>query len=365
MHNIIQEEMFTGLESIILSLSITLVIFAVVQLVYRKKTFLNYLLVILYFSLAYVLFYLWMYNSALLPPFLFCTECAVAFLVGPLLFLYYGMIGGVIKKDVRYMIPVLLSFICLFAAIVTLNLINPVTMPAVPPLHPFFQLSPLWNSVNTAVDFWFFICSCSLNALLLKNGIPFKKRSTYNYFLSLIAFAYFWATFLMGLSHFIKSDILVILSIVMYISFAFASIFFIYRYPKETQVVLAVSKGSGITPQLKDTLPEGIYDKFNELMVSERLYSEPDVSVKQVAELLGITANQLSLLVNSHYKMNFRTFINKLRLEDARKALLDNESMNILDIAYYVGFNTKASFNSNFKAHYGITPSEYRKEKCC
>ena len=37
--------------------------------------------------------------------------------------------------------------------------------------------------------------------------------------------------------------------------------------------------------------------------------------------------------------------------------------MQITEIAYSVGFNSLKSFTMNFKAEYGLTPSEYLKKK--
>ena len=52
-------------------------------------------------------------------------------------------------------------------------------------------------------------------------------------------------------------------------------------------------------------------------------------------------------------------FIRTIRIKRGR-ALLEASQMQITEIAYAVGFTTVKSFTMNFKAEYGITPSEFR-----
>lgn len=55
-------------------------------------------------------------------------------------------------------------------------------------------------------------------------------------------------------------------------------------------------------------------------------------------------------------------FIRTIRLKRG-KALLERSQMHISEIAYTVGFNSLKSFTMNFKAEFGVTPSEYRKTR--
>lgn len=55
-------------------------------------------------------------------------------------------------------------------------------------------------------------------------------------------------------------------------------------------------------------------------------------------------------------------FIRAIRMKRGRQ-LLDKSQMNISEIAYSVGYNTVKRFTENFKAEFGMTPSEYRKKE--
>jgi len=81
----------------------------------------------------------------------------------------------------------------------------------------------------------------------------------------------------------------------------------------------------------------------------------------ELAELVNITAHQLSYLLNSDFNESFFLFINKYRVEKAKELLLREEmnNLSILGIAFESGFNSNISFNSTFKKITNQTPSEF------
>ena len=61
--------------------------------------------------------------------------------------------------------------------------------------------------------------------------------------------------------------------------------------------------------------------------------------------------------------MNFYEFINHYRIEEAKAMLAEScQGKTITDIYTAAGFNSKSVFNTFFKKHVGMTPSEYRRE---
>jgi len=71
----------------------------------------------------------------------------------------------------------------------------------------------------------------------------------------------------------------------------------------------------------------------------------------------------VSQVINQYYKTNFFDFINANRIDEAKRLLVsDSHTLNIIEIAYTVGYNNKVTFNTVFKRFTGVTPSEYRKK---
>jgi AraC-like DNA-binding protein len=101
------------------------------------------------------------------------------------------------------------------------------------------------------------------------------------------------------------------------------------------------------------------------LMEKDKLFLDNDLNLPIVAEKLGISIHEASFLINETAKDNFYNFINKYRVEEAKRLLASAkmEQLNILGIAFSSGFNSKTTFNTTFKKIVGISPSQYSKEQ--
>lgn len=114
-------------------------------------------------------------------------------------------------------------------------------------------------------------------------------------------------------------------------------------------------------------LPKEIQKKYTSRLIRHmetyKPYLNPLLSLQSLASEISISTKHLSQIINNSFQQNFYHFINSYRIEECKKLLSDNtqNDINILEIAYDVGFNSKNSFNSAFKKHTGMTPSEFRK----
>lgn len=99
-------------------------------------------------------------------------------------------------------------------------------------------------------------------------------------------------------------------------------------------------------------------------MKQNKPYLDPELSLTILAEELAISAKHLSQIINTEFKQNFHQFINSYRVEECKNMLRDKNKiqMNLLQIAYEAGFNSKNTFNTAFKRETGMTPSEFKKK---
>lgn len=98
-------------------------------------------------------------------------------------------------------------------------------------------------------------------------------------------------------------------------------------------------------------------------MDAHHTYLEANITIDKLAELIEVDAQQLSLALNRYLNVHFFDYINKQRVEAAARFLSEpnSDKKTILEILYDVGFNSKSSFNTAFKKHKGMTPSQFRK----
>ena len=103
--------------------------------------------------------------------------------------------------------------------------------------------------------------------------------------------------------------------------------------------------------------------KLLHFMETNKPYLKSDLKISELADSLSVPCHLLSQLINDEFLVNFYDFINKYRVEDAKKLLIeDNRNYKILGIAYEVGFNSKATFNRVFKKFTDLTPSEFKEK---
>ena len=105
--------------------------------------------------------------------------------------------------------------------------------------------------------------------------------------------------------------------------------------------------------------------QLEEFMQKEKAYLNPDLTIKTLAEAMGLPPKTLSQTINHSLGTNFSDYINSYRIKDAQAKLeqQDGNALSIKEIMYAVGFNSRSVFNTVFKKKTGQTPSEYRKQR--
>ncbi len=103
-------------------------------------------------------------------------------------------------------------------------------------------------------------------------------------------------------------------------------------------------------------------DKLHHFMQSQKPFLDPELSLSSLSRQLNMNRNQLSQLINEGIGDNFYDFVNKYRVEEVKRLMLDPkmQKYNLLGIALEAGFKSKSTFNLIFKRFTGLTPGEYK-----
>lgn len=125
-----------------------------------------------------------------------------------------------------------------------------------------------------------------------------------------------------------------------------------------------------LVPQEKSKLPHEAVDleieektlALKEYMSREEPYLEPSLTIQDLAAQLNVPARDLSILINHHLDQHFFDFVNEYRIKKAMTILKDpsKNGLNIQEVLYQVGFNSKSSFNTAFKKYTDLTPTQFR-----
>lgn len=95
---------------------------------------------------------------------------------------------------------------------------------------------------------------------------------------------------------------------------------------------------------------------------TNKYYLRDDINVLQVAEMLKVKPRLLSDYLNTVKGINFNQYINTLRIEEAKRMILEDKNRTFNDIAIYTGFSSAATFCKTFKRITGITPTQFKKQ---
>lgn len=136
------------------------------------------------------------------------------------------------------------------------------------------------------------------------------------------------------------------------------------RHPKFLQMLLTeTSKKRYERSMLQGLDLNELARRLKVLMELERVYADEALTLGRLAGALSITPHQLSEFLNERHNMNFRSFVNRFRINEAERILLEEPDSSILSVAFVVGFNSKTSFYRAFEKQTGMRPQDYRKRK--
>jgi len=113
-----------------------------------------------------------------------------------------------------------------------------------------------------------------------------------------------------------------------------------------------------VSPKLMDEMK----DKILRIIVMEKKYKDKEYSAKKLAEDLGTNTRYISAVVNVRFHMNYTSFVNKFRIEEAMTILVDKryQQLTMEEVSDMVGFANRQSFYASFYKIMGMTPREYR-----
>lgn len=115
---------------------------------------------------------------------------------------------------------------------------------------------------------------------------------------------------------------------------------------------------SMVNPELMDALKE----KILSIIVIQEKYKDKEYSAKQLAKDLGTNTRYVSAVISVKFHMNYSSFVNKYRIEEAMAIMVDRryQMLNMEEISDMVGFSNRQSFYASFFRIMNMSPREYR-----
>ena len=105
---------------------------------------------------------------------------------------------------------------------------------------------------------------------------------------------------------------------------------------------------------------EKMKDELVHLFDEKEIYTNGNLTIADVAALLGTNRTYVSNVINNEFGFSFYQFVNKYRIQKATILFIQHPDMQIQEVASLSGFNSLSSFISAFKFNEGITPKQWK-----
>jgi len=96
--------------------------------------------------------------------------------------------------------------------------------------------------------------------------------------------------------------------------------------------------------------------------ISRKIYLRQELSLPWLAQQLNTNRTYMTNVVNKRYGIGFSRFISRLRVEDAKRLLLEKPTLSNRQLASELGFKDVCNFYRMFRMETGMTPGQWQKQ---
>ena len=351
----------------ILIAGISIAIFFELLLIFKKnKSRSDKVLIIWMFLIAFHLFLFFLNYTKLnfSYPFLLGIELPLPLLHGVMLFWYVASSTNhkVWNKNIIYLhfIPALVAY---------LYLIHFFALPADQKIY-IFKNDGLGNEVFLSILYYSYSVLSSVYIIWSIILLRQHKKNIVNQYSVLEKVNLNWLRILIGgmgliwfVTNFLHNEIYNFSSVVIFVFLiGFFGIRQIGITPlNQEESDLKNKKVKYFKSGLKKEQSKELYQKLRHLMEIEKMFTQNDLLITDLASILQVHHNHLSQVINELEGKNFYEFVNHYRIEEFKRLVSspNNRQFTLLSLAFECGFNSKSSFNRYFKKSTGQTPSQY------
>lgn len=105
---------------------------------------------------------------------------------------------------------------------------------------------------------------------------------------------------------------------------------------------------------------ENLSKQLKDLLEKEKIFTDADLKLSDVASKMNILPHTLSQLINDNLGKSFTSLINEHRVQEAKHLIQSNTHIKLEAVGYDCGFNSKSTFYAVFKKITKTTPAKYK-----
>ena len=129
------------------------------------------------------------------------------------------------------------------------------------------------------------------------------------------------------------------------------------------EVAAAAPERESAAPAMSGEQMREICDRVTEYLQTSKAYTNPDLSLAMLSVATEISTKIISRSINGHLHRRFLFLVNGMRIEEAKRLLLELPSERTVESIYPdCGFHSERSFFRAFKNIEGVSPDMWRQD---
>lgn len=142
--------------------------------------------------------------------------------------------------------------------------------------------------------------------------------------------------------------------------FSLSFIGYTRKFSREQYIEDTCELSEGVTTE------ESAEDADNELskkiaeLIEKEFYLVKNLKINDVARETGVCRTYVSNYINKNYNCSFSDYINKMRVEYAKRLMAEKKDIKMTVVSDMSGFSSEQSFYRNFRKFTGKTPAEWK-----
>ena len=138
-----------------------------------------------------------------------------------------------------------------------------------------------------------------------------------------------------------------------------AIVLLILKHRKHKGTILS-EKAEETTLAISDDDSTRLMRRINELIESKQLYLNSNLKVSDIADAFKLHRNDISACINSQTGCSFSQYINRYRIDYAKKLMREQSDLKVSSLWMECGFGSEQTFFKAFRTATGLSPKEWK-----
>lgn len=244
-----------------------------------------------------------------------------------------------VPKALRQVLPMLV--------LVALDYILPFSLRILIALYPVFLLALLFTHVRE-YRLW---CEDNFSSL---EDVDERRIIRFMCVGLLVALVYFYMCISHAHARGFTQQWLVIFTLI------YGTDLILFRQDPWEQVLQSV-KDAAPREELPPQTNEANRQTLEDWMEKEKPYRNPDFKLVDLQQVLPMNRTYLSQFIHTEYGCTFYLFVNRYRVEEAKRLMSEHPDMKMAEISSSCGFSSPSVFSRTFTTIAGQSPKEWVK----